>query len=58
MTPDDLRTPKELARILRVDAATVRRWLRAGTLRGWRVGGRWRGSEADARAMIREQKRA
>lgn len=51
--PGDLRTPKQLARLLGVDATTVRRWLRGGRLRGYKVGGRWRGSEADARGMIR-----
>lgn len=50
--PDDLRTPKQLARVLDVSVNTVRRWMRDGTLRGWKIGSRWRASEAEARALL------
>jgi excisionase family DNA binding protein len=35
-------TPEELARALRVDPETVRRWLREGQVRGQKVGRLWR----------------
>jgi excisionase family DNA binding protein len=52
--PTDLRTPKELSRLLRVHPATIRRWIRLKILKGYRVGGRWRASEAAARGLVRE----
>jgi excisionase family DNA binding protein len=51
--PPDLRTPKELARLLGVHAATVRRWIREGVLTRWRVGGRVRARESEALALVR-----
>lgn len=50
--PSDLRTPKQLARVLGVHVTTVRRWIREGRLPGFRIGGRARASEAAARALI------
>lgn len=50
--PADLRTPKCVARLLGVSVSTVRRWLREGRLRGYRIGGRCRISEAVARALV------
>jgi excisionase family DNA binding protein len=35
-------TPEELARALRVDPETVRRWLREGQVRGQKAGRLWR----------------
>lgn len=49
--PKDLRTPKKLAKLLDVHVSTVRRWIREGRLRGYRIGGRHRASEADAMAL-------
>lgn len=37
-----LLTPLEAAAILRVKETTIRIWLRAGRLRGKRIGGSWR----------------
>ena len=35
-------TPQDLARIAGVDPNTVRRWIKAGIVRGQKVGGRYR----------------
>lgn len=56
--PDDLITPREAARILRVSVATIRTWYTAGGLRSWKIGptGYYvRVSEGDVRALIVEQ---
>jgi excisionase family DNA binding protein len=52
-TPGDLRTPKQLAKLLDVSVSTIRRWIRDGTLTGYRLGGRWRASQAEALALYR-----
>ncbi len=42
----ELLTPEEAARVLKVDPATIRAWLRAGQLKGIKLpGGFWRISE-------------
>lgn len=51
--PADLRTPKQIAKLLDVHVTTVRRWLRAGVLPGWKVGGRLRASLADLSALVK-----
>lgn len=51
--PDDLVTTSRAATILKVSVHTVLRWILAGKVRAWRVAGRYRVSEADARAMLR-----
>jgi excisionase family DNA binding protein len=52
-TPGDLVTTSRAATILKVSVHTVLRWILAGRLRAWKVAGRYRVSEADARAMLR-----
>ena len=49
--PQDLITSSKAASILGVHPHTVVRWVVAGRLRGWKVGGRYRVSESDVRAM-------
>jgi excisionase family DNA binding protein len=49
--PADLKTPKQLARRLDVHVSTVRRWMRRGALAAYKIGGRWRASEAAALAL-------
>lgn len=50
--PTDLRCPKKLAKALDVSSSTIRRWIRTGKLPAYRIGGRWRASEAEAKALI------
>lgn len=45
---------KQVARLCGVDASTVRRWLREGSLRGERRGGRWRIAPEDAHGKAGE----
>ncbi len=52
-TPVDLITPAAAATILRLQVRTLRGWVRAGKLPGWRIGTRVLVSEADVRACIR-----
>ncbi len=44
---DKLYTPDEVAEILRVKVATVKRWLREGKLPGHKLGRLWRIKESD-----------
>jgi acetyl-CoA synthetase len=39
---DSFLTPEETAQVLKVQVATVRRWLRDGTLQGRKLGRVWR----------------
>lgn len=57
MTPEYL-TVEETARRLKVDAETVRRWLREGTLRGQKFGRVWRIPESELSLTPRETPRA
>ncbi len=53
----ELLTPEEAARLLKVDQATVRAWLRAGKLKGVKLGGgHWRISEEAITAFIGEER--
>ena len=55
-TADRLLTVGEVARRLAMSDETIRRWLRAGRLRGVRLGARragWRVSEADLDTYLR-----
>lgn len=45
-------TPQEVAKILRVDYATVIRRLKAGVIRGRKEGQQWRVSEDDLQKYI------
>jgi excisionase family DNA binding protein len=52
----ELLTPEEAARLLKVDPATIRAWLRAGKLKGYKLaGGHWRISEEAITAFIGEE---
>ena len=42
MAPDQLYSPSEVARSLRVSAATISRAIHGGKLRAYRVGNQWR----------------
>jgi len=53
MTPEYL-TVEETARRLKVDAETVRRWLRDGALRGLKFGRVWRIPESELAVTPRE----
>lgn len=53
MTPEDLISTRRAAQILGRSVATVRRYARAGKLRGWKVaGGQLAVSEAEVRALL------
>ncbi len=52
--PQDLRTPKQLAKLLGVHVTTIRRWMREGRLKGYRIGERSRASQAAALALYVE----
>ena len=50
---EKLLTPEEAAELMGVNADTVRNWLRRGTLKGVKLGGRiWRIKEKDLEAFI------
>lgn len=49
---EKLLTPEAAAERLAVSAKTIRDWLRAGTLKGVRVGRLWRIRESDLEAFI------
>jgi excisionase family DNA binding protein len=53
-------TVEEVAELLHVDPHSVRRWLRAGTLRGVALGGRtgWRIPEEALTAFLDERMRS
>jgi excisionase family DNA binding protein len=54
----ELLTPEEAAKVLRVDPATVRVWLRQGKLKGSKLaGGHWRISEAELERFINGEAR-
>lgn len=46
-------TPAEVAEILQVTVQTVKNHLRKGTLKGFKVGNRWRIKEADLQEFMR-----
>jgi excisionase family DNA binding protein len=48
----NLLTVEEVAALLRVDEATVRRWLRDGELAGLKVGRAWRIHESALQAFL------
>ncbi len=49
--PDGM-TPAEVAAALRVHPRTVRKWIGAGKLRGFRVGGRFRVEQSEVRRFV------
>ncbi|MBH8600121.1 helix-turn-helix domain-containing protein [Thermoactinomyces sp. CICC 23799] len=48
-----LLTPKEVAELLQVSEVTVKKWLRAGRLRGFKVNRLWRVSAEDLEDFIK-----
>jgi len=54
----NLLTAEEVAALLRVDEATVRRWLRDGELFGLKLGRAWRISESALQAFLEGRSRA
>ena len=50
----NLLTPKQVAERLAISPKTVLDWLRAGTLKGVKVGDLWRVREEDLRAFPRD----
>ncbi len=50
--PTDLLTPRQAGALLGVDGATVRRWIKAGKLPGFKLVGRVRVSKADVLALL------
>jgi len=51
-----LYSPEEAAQELRVSLLTVRKWLRAGTLNGFKMGRLWRIEEKDLEEFIKKQR--
>lgn len=47
-----LLTPKEVAAQLRLEPETIRRYIRAGTLRAKKLPGGWRVEEEEVRAFL------
>jgi excisionase family DNA binding protein len=45
--PPDLLTVPEVARVMRVDPVTLRRWIKTGGVRGTKLGRTWRISRAE-----------
>lgn len=54
LAEEDLLTPAEAAKALRVSTETVRRWCRRGAVRHHRVGGQWRIPRAEVERILRE----
>jgi len=53
----NLLTVEEVAALLRVDEATVRRWLRDGEIFGLKMGRAWRISESELQAFLQGRSR-
>ena len=51
---DKLMTPKQAAERLIVSEKTVKDWLRAGTLKGIKVGRLWRIKESDLHEFLKD----
>lgn len=56
--PNDLMTADEAGELLRVSGASVRRWVNAGKLPGYRAGANIRVSREDVAAFLRRTKPA
>ena len=53
MGTEKLLTPEDAAKILVVEAETVRDWLRRGVLKGIKMGRLWRVKESDLEAFLK-----
>jgi excisionase family DNA binding protein len=49
---DELLTTEQAAAILQLTPKTIKDWLRAGKLTGYKMGRLWRVTEADLEALI------
>ena len=47
-------TPEEVAELLSVTPKTVKDWLRAGKLKGSKLGKLWRGQDSDIQRFMEE----
>ena len=54
---DPMMTVEDVAQILNVSEASIRRWLRNGSLTGVRVGDQWRIERTDLEEFIKRNKR-
>ena len=56
MVVDKLLTPEQVAEILNMSVITVKKWLRAGKLKGVKIGSRgdWRIKENDLEKFIQQ----
>ena len=52
---NNIYTPEEIAEILKVEPDTIRRYLRDGKLKGFKVGNHWRIKEEDLQEFIENQ---
>ncbi len=52
MAEEKLLTPTDVAERLQLQERTVTRWLRAGYLRGFKLGKEWRVSSKDLRSFM------
>lgn len=52
MTAEKLLTPEAAAEVLGISPRTLRDWLRAGKIKGVKVGKAWRIREVDLQAFI------
>ena len=48
-------TAEEIAEALQMNVDTVQRWIRAGTLKGSKLGKAWRVSETELKKFIEER---
>ncbi len=52
----DYYTAKEVAELLQVSEDTIWNWLKAGTIPGYRFGGRWRINKVEFEKWRKEQR--
>jgi excisionase family DNA binding protein len=52
---EEYLTGRELQKKFRISKATMLRWLKAGTLKGVKVGARWRFKMSDIEAMLQPE---
>lgn len=50
--PDDVISLPQMAQLLGISPSSAWRWMRAGLVRAWRIGVRWRVSRAEVLALI------
>lgn len=55
VTMEELFTPEDLARILKMTEYTVRTKLKSGEIEGFKVGGRWRVKQEALRNYLDKQ---